>query len=114
MPAPGNTASPRLQLSSLRALAEVVKVCAPRMHRWKGQILEGTLKCWVAAVDKGGEDDRECAARPTRLSVSHHRYPAEAAALKGAIKDVCGALAVACPSVIEVCSLLFSPPRAMG
>ena len=83
------------------------------MHKWKGQILEGTLKCWVTAVDKAGEDDRECAARLTRLSVSHKRDPTEAMALRGAIKDVCGALAVACPSVIEASLLLFSPLKAM-
>lgn len=79
------------------------------MHKWKGQILEGTLKCWVTAVDKAGEDDRECAARLTGFNVSLRRDPTEATALRDAIKDVCGALAIACPSVIEASSLLFSP-----
>ena len=83
------------------------------MHKWKGQILEGTLKCWVTAVDKGGEDDRECAVCLTGLSVPHHRDPTDAAALRGAIKDVCGALAIACPSVIEASLLLFWLQEAM-
>lgn len=103
----------RMQMSSLHALVEVVRACAPRMHRWKGQILEGTLKCWVTAVDKSGEDDRECAACPTRFSVSSH-YRDPAAALRGAIKDVCDALAVACPSVIKASSLLATPRMLMG
>lgn len=83
MPVPENAARPRLQLSSLRALAVVIRTCTPRVHKWKGQILEGTLKCWVASVDKGNDDD------PTRT-------------LQDAIKEVCDALVVACPSVIEV------------
>ncbi|KAH9938718.1 uncharacterized protein B0H18DRAFT_1081270 [Fomitopsis serialis] len=74
MPVPENAAHPRLQLSSLRALAVVIRTCAPRMHKWKGQILEGTLKCW-------------------------HRDPVATRMLRGAIKEVCDALVVACPSV---------------
>lgn len=68
MPVPENAAHPRLQLSSLRALAVVIRTCAPRMHKWKGQILEGTLKCWVALVDKGSDDDRECYACQSGLA----------------------------------------------
>ncbi|KZT74537.1 hypothetical protein DAEQUDRAFT_682559 [Daedalea quercina L-15889] len=84
VPAPENSANLQLQLSSLRALAEVVRTCAPRMHKWKGQILEGILKRWVVAVDKGSDED------PVTGT------------LKDAAKDVCDALAIACPSVIKL------------
>ena len=35
----------------------VVRVCAPRIRGWKGDILEGVTKCWVGVVDAGMDDE---------------------------------------------------------
>lgn len=42
-----------LQLSSLRALRTVIQQCSPRIENWKGTIIDGVAKCWVALL--GGE-----------------------------------------------------------
>ncbi|PIL36652.1 hypothetical protein GSI_00341 [Ganoderma sinense ZZ0214-1] len=47
IPAPDNGASVEYKLSSLKALRVVIEECAPRIHKWRGAILEGILKCWV-------------------------------------------------------------------
>ncbi|KAH9950053.1 hypothetical protein B0H21DRAFT_724540 [Amylocystis lapponica] len=81
--APEKMFSAPLMRASLRALTVVIKACAPRMHIWKGTILEGVIKCWVTLADSGadGEDTRE---------------------LKDALKEVCDCLSDACPSVVKV------------
>ena len=47
---------PRLdmQLASLGVLQAVMEACPPRMHRWKGTILNGICRCWVVTIiDRG-------------------------------------------------------------
>ena len=51
IPAPDNGASAVYKLSSLKALCVVIEACAPRIHRWRGTILEAILKCWVDLPD---------------------------------------------------------------
>jgi hypothetical protein len=46
-----------LQLSSLRALGTVMQECAPRIQFWKGTIVEGVAKCWVALRDTKKADE---------------------------------------------------------
>ncbi|KAI0034408.1 hypothetical protein K488DRAFT_84026 [Vararia minispora EC-137] len=45
-----------LQLASLSALQIVVRVCAPRMYRWKGAVLESIATRWVMLADSGCDD----------------------------------------------------------
>ncbi|CCM03990.1 uncharacterized protein FIBRA_06146 [Fibroporia radiculosa] len=82
-PAPENVATKQLQFSSLRALAVVIRECAPRMHKWKGVILEGVLKCWVSLIDVGTSDK-------------------ETLQLKDALKGIASSLLKACPSMAQV------------
>ncbi|KAI0722009.1 hypothetical protein C8T65DRAFT_629979 [Cerioporus squamosus] len=53
VPNPANGASFEYKLSSLRALEAVMEACAPRIHKWRGTILEAVLKCWTDLVDNG-------------------------------------------------------------
>lgn len=69
-----------LQLSSLRALETVIQECAPRIQYWKGTIVEGVAKCWVALWDAKKSDE-------------------ESEKLKGALKSVCAGLYEVAPSV---------------
>ncbi|KDQ65047.1 hypothetical protein JAAARDRAFT_685072 [Jaapia argillacea MUCL 33604] len=71
-----------LKLTSLRALRSVIQECSPRIHRWKGAILEGAAKCWVVVVESGrqSEDVRD---------------------LKVQMKALCAELAKTCPSVLQ-------------
>jgi hypothetical protein len=45
-----------MQLFSLRALGVLIDECSPRMHRWKGKILDAIGKCWVGIADLGMDD----------------------------------------------------------
>ena len=56
LPGVGNAAPTHLKISSAHALATIVDECAPRMHQWKGTILEGVGKCWVTVVDRGSNE----------------------------------------------------------
>ncbi|EKM59557.1 uncharacterized protein PHACADRAFT_181556 [Phanerochaete carnosa HHB-10118-sp] len=80
IPAPENSAPIAFQISSVRALDVLVAECAPRMHKWKGTILDGVCRCWASLVESGADntDVRE---------------------LKMALRETCGTLAAACPSV---------------
>jgi len=97
LPAPENTASKQLQLSSLRALAVVIEACAPRMHKWKGTILDGVLRCWVTLTDIGADDDQS-------MQVKH------------ALKEVCERLLKVCPSLanVEYARLLQADEKIFG
>ncbi|KAJ3010846.1 hypothetical protein NUW54_g2351 [Trametes sanguinea] len=57
-PAPENGASIGYKLSSACALSVVIRVCASRIHKWRGTILEGVLKCWVELADAEDHDER--------------------------------------------------------
>ncbi|EMD40978.1 hypothetical protein CERSUDRAFT_111551 [Gelatoporia subvermispora B] len=81
-PAAGHAPPIRLQLGSLRALAAVVQACAPRMCDWKCTVLEGVLKCWVTLMDSAAEGD-------------------DVLQVKVALREVCGQLLLACPSMQE-------------
>jgi hypothetical protein len=48
-----------LQLSSLRTLETVVQECSPRIEDWKGTIVEGVAKCWVALLEGERTDESE-------------------------------------------------------
>lgn len=50
---PMTAPSVELQLSSLRALEILITECAPCMPRWKGAIIDGVGRCWVALKDSG-------------------------------------------------------------
>ena len=47
-----------MQSTSLRALGVLIKVCSPRMPRWKDTILDAIAKCWVCIVDLDLNDPR--------------------------------------------------------
>ncbi|KAF7982341.1 hypothetical protein HWV62_29056 [Athelia sp. TMB] len=95
---PKIVASPSsLQLVSLQALSVIVKACAPRMHRWKGTILEAVAKCWVVIHDLAIDD-------------------ASVQELKKALRHLCMELGKACPSVYgdEYSKLLSLDPIFQG
>ncbi|KAI0772531.1 hypothetical protein BD413DRAFT_546322 [Trametes elegans] len=79
VPAPENGASTPDKLSSARALLSVIRACAPRIHKWRGTILEAVLKCWVDLAD------RAC---PDKGSL----------ALQNAVRSVCAVLLESCRS----------------
>ncbi|OSD01769.1 hypothetical protein PYCCODRAFT_1391245 [Trametes coccinea BRFM310] len=101
IPAPENGASIGYKMSSARALSVVVRVCAPRIHNWRGTILEGVLKCWVELADRKGDNE-------------------ETSQLRDHLRHICTELLNACrasaPQVIaelqsiqRLDSLLFEP-----
>ncbi|KAL4261910.1 TTI2 family protein [Pleurotus pulmonarius] len=71
------------QFHSTRALGHVIDACAPRIHRWKGSIVDGVGRCWVATQDGGTTNS------------------ATVELLRSKLVDVCDKLAQACPSVIQ-------------
>lgn len=81
-----------LQISSLKVLLAVIEECAPRMHAWKGAIIEGIGKCWITHFDK-----KSGAPEIERLS-----------------KEVLSALSTVCPTVLtdEYPKLLQAEPIA--
>ena len=40
-----------LQLSASNAMNAIITECAPRIHRWKGVIIEALGKCWITLHD---------------------------------------------------------------
>ncbi|KAK0502216.1 hypothetical protein EDD18DRAFT_1458461, partial [Armillaria luteobubalina] len=72
-----------LQKHSLIALVTVINECSPRIGGWKGTILDGVGRCWVALqdVDPSRNDDGE--------------------ELKELLRRTCRELANACPSVVQ-------------
>ncbi|KAJ3551934.1 hypothetical protein NM688_g4421 [Phlebia brevispora] len=85
--APDNTTSTSVQLASAKALRVVIAVCAPRMQRWKGDILNGVCRCWVTLVESGASDNLP--AQKEKLE------------LRNILREVCQDLAHACPSVVQ-------------
>ncbi|TFY74523.1 hypothetical protein EWM64_g9489 [Hericium alpestre] len=79
---PFNATRPSLQLASLKALLCVMRECAPRVHAWRGTILEGAAKCWVGLVDAGKKDQ-------------------DSMALKDLLREVCVSLAEFAPAAVE-------------
>ncbi|TFK56229.1 hypothetical protein OE88DRAFT_1641915 [Heliocybe sulcata] len=70
------------KLLSLVALRTVMRVCAPRIHRWKEAVLEGLAKCWVLLLESDS-------------------VPAdEKAALQSSLKQTTKELASVCPTVL--------------
>ncbi|KAF7433614.1 hypothetical protein PC9H_005575 [Pleurotus ostreatus] len=82
------------QFHSTRALGHVIDACAPRMHRWKGSIVDGIGRCWVATQDGDA----------TNTTVE---------LLRSKLVDVCNKLAQACPSVIQEYQLLYAVEPAL-
>lgn len=74
-----------LQKHSLIALVTVINECSPRIGRWKGTILDGVGRCWVALqdVDPNRNDEGACEE------------------LKEQLRSTCLQLANACPSIIQ-------------
>lgn len=79
-PVPYKKSHIALQLSSLHALGTVMQECAPRIQYWKGTIIEGVAKCWVALWDAKKADE-------------------ESEKLRGALRVVCAGLYEVAPSV---------------
>ncbi|KAF8264301.1 hypothetical protein EI94DRAFT_1772709 [Lactarius quietus] len=76
-PVPYKKPNIALQLSSLHALGTVMQECAPRIQYWKGTIVEGVAKCWVALWDPKKVDEEK---------------------LRDALRDVCTGLYEVAPS----------------
>jgi hypothetical protein len=100
------------RIPALRALQSVIHVCAVRMYRWKGTILEGVGKCWVDVVDReqeqkskqeGGNRNGTGTGTGTTHKQDDQRNRNEE--LKTELRKTCGALEKACPSVRNVRSL---------
>ncbi|KAK0191366.1 hypothetical protein F5146DRAFT_1048368 [Armillaria mellea] len=74
-----------LQKHSLIALVTVINECSTRIGGWKGTILDGVGRCWVALqdVDPSRNDDGACEE------------------LKELLRSTCKELAKACPSVVQ-------------
>ncbi|KZP21729.1 hypothetical protein FIBSPDRAFT_919497 [Athelia psychrophila] len=89
--------STSMQIASLRALSAIVTACAPRMHRWKGTVLEAAAKCWVSTIDLASDDSS------TRE-------------LQEALRCLCVELGKACPSMYqdEYPKLLSLDPMFQG
>ncbi len=91
------------RLHSTRALGHVIDACAPRIRRWKGSIVDGIGRCWVATQDGGATNSGQY---PPALWDIHWIDPACHIAtvelLRSKLVDVCDKLAQACPSVIQV------------
>ncbi|KAI0723544.1 hypothetical protein C8Q76DRAFT_723258 [Earliella scabrosa] len=47
IPAPENGAGIVYKRSSVEALCEVLRVCTPRIHKWRGTIADAILRCWA-------------------------------------------------------------------
>jgi hypothetical protein len=62
-PQPPNHPPVTLQLSSARALGALIDVCAGRMYRWKGAIIEAVGKCWITLLDSERVDERGCSSQ---------------------------------------------------
>ncbi|TDL29607.1 hypothetical protein BD410DRAFT_780065 [Rickenella mellea] len=61
---PETPVNPDMQSPALTLLGVVIDECQPRMHRWKGTIIEGVCKYWVNAVDSGtANTDKEICVR---------------------------------------------------
>ncbi|KAI0773742.1 hypothetical protein C8Q74DRAFT_1417939 [Fomes fomentarius] len=56
IPSLENGASISFKRSSLQALCAVMEACAPRIHKWRGTILDAILKCWVDIADRDVQD----------------------------------------------------------
>jgi hypothetical protein len=79
--------SAELRAPAIRALRAVVDACAVRMHRWKGTILDGVARCWTQIADT---ESFSALADTGREET------------KAELVAVCDALALACPSVVQV------------
>ncbi|THH12369.1 hypothetical protein EW145_g12 [Phellinidium pouzarii] len=71
-----------LEIASLRTLLAVIRECQPRMHRWKGAIIEGVGKFWVARCNKKEKNDDDDV-------------------LCDLVSDVFNSLSEACPAVSD-------------
>ncbi|KIK07682.1 hypothetical protein K443DRAFT_129044 [Laccaria amethystina LaAM-08-1] len=85
---------PRLdmQLASLGVLQAVMEACPPRMHRWKGTILNGICRCWVVMIVDQDVPDQT---------------------LKRELQSACKMLAEVCPSVVEEYQKLVAIDKKM-
>ncbi|KAL5527207.1 hypothetical protein ACEPAG_5998 [Sanghuangporus baumii] len=71
-----------LEVAALRALLSVIQACSPRIHRWKGTIIEGVGKYWIMNCETQEE---------TKADEMAHSL----------VRDVFTELSKACPSVLE-------------
>ncbi|EDR04901.1 uncharacterized protein LACBIDRAFT_303763 [Laccaria bicolor S238N-H82] len=81
-----------MQLASLGVLQAVMEACPPRMHRWKGTILNGICRCWVVMIVDRDVPDQ---------------------ALKRELQSACKILAEVCPSVVEEYQKLVAVDKKM-
>ncbi|KAL5488230.1 hypothetical protein ACEPAI_6338 [Sanghuangporus weigelae] len=71
-----------LEVAALRTLLSVIQACSPRMHRWKGTIIEGVGQYWVMSCE-GQEKTKEVEM------------------VYSLVRDIFTALSKACPTVLE-------------
>ena len=112
--APDGATSVALQLSSAKALRTVISVCAPRMHKWKGDILSGVFRCWVTLVESGAGGNRTLFPNlphslPKLTSTRLYAVAEETIALRETLQGICQDLAKACPSVVQVRPIALCP-----
>ncbi|KAI0092518.1 hypothetical protein BDY19DRAFT_883360 [Irpex rosettiformis] len=126
IPGPSNISvtTPSVQLSSVLALRVVIEECSPRMHLWKGTILDGLCRRWVTLVESRSQTDGKHISHTFLLLVFPHTtiatvliardnvvilldpsltpLPSEMLKLEKALQDTCASLVQACPSLREV------------
>ncbi|KAI0352729.1 hypothetical protein OH77DRAFT_755501 [Trametes cingulata] len=84
IPGPGNDYSAAYKMTAVRALCSVITTCRPRIHKWRGAILEGILKCWVNLAETGPNTEGD-------------------PALQAELRTACAVLAEACrPAAPEI------------
>ncbi|OCB84534.1 hypothetical protein A7U60_g8520 [Sanghuangporus baumii] len=71
-----------LEVAALRALLSVIQACSPRMHCWKGTIIDGVGKYWV-------------------MSCESQEKTKEDEIAYSLVRDIFTELSKACPSVLE-------------
>ncbi|KAI0363833.1 hypothetical protein BV20DRAFT_957501 [Pilatotrama ljubarskyi] len=92
IPGPENSVPTAYKLSSARALCSVMRMCSPRIHKWKGTILEAVLRCWVDLANSSQEAEG-------------------VETLQAELQKVCAVLAEACrPAAPEIDVRLHSSP----
>ncbi|KAF7799085.1 hypothetical protein EIP86_010315 [Pleurotus ostreatoroseus] len=75
--APAHTTPLSTQLASARALRAVLAACAPRAHRWRGDVLDAVCRCWVALGAPGAEDKKGGGGRCEEGDEGEHREGGE-------------------------------------
>ena len=96
-----------LQLATVKALRSVINACGGRMAGYRKEIVVAVAKCWTQIVDEGAEAFGESV--QTGRNRSHATFqdsePVKVA-LVGLIED----LSQACPTLVEVSTVIITIP----